>query len=113
MQEKDEMFFWGWGADYPHPQNFLEILFATGYESNIGEYSNPEVDALLQAAGVEQDNELSLELYQQAEQELVSDAACLPLWFGQSYLLVKPYVTGYSLNPLGFVMLNTVSVEPH
>ena len=113
MQEKDEMFFWGWGADYPHPQNFLEILFATGSESNIGEYSNPEVDALLQAAGVEQDNELSLELYQQAEQKLVSDAACLPLWFGQSYLLVKPYVTGYSLNPLGFAMLNTVPVEPH
>jgi oligopeptide transport system substrate-binding protein len=113
MQEKDEMFFWGWNADYPHPQNFLEILFGTGSESNAGEYSNLEVDALLQMAGVEPNSQLSLELYQQAEQELVSDAACLPLWFGQNFTLVKPYVTGYDINPLGFVMLNRVSVLPH
>jgi len=113
MQEKDEMYYWGWIADYPHPQNFLEVLFSTGSDSNIGEYSNPEVDALLQLAGVEQDNELSLELYQQAEQKLVSDAACLPLWFGQNYVLVRPYVKGYSLNPLGFAMLNRVSIESY
>jgi len=110
MQEKDEMFYWGWGADYPHPQNFLEVLFATGSEYNIGEYSNPEVDSLMEMASREQDNEKSLELYQQAEQILVSDAACLPLWFGENYVLVKPYVIGYQLNLLGFAMLNEVSV---
>ncbi|GAI99223.1 unnamed protein product, partial [marine sediment metagenome] len=43
-QEKDQMFYWGWGADYPHPQNFLEILFATGSESNTGDYSNAEAN---------------------------------------------------------------------
>ena len=112
-QEKDEMFYWGWGADYPHPQNFLEILFATGSETNPGEYSSTEVDSLLDMAAREQDEELSLSLYQQAEQLLVNDAACLPLWFGQSYLLIKPYVTGYRLNPLGYAVLNTVSVLPH
>ncbi len=113
MQEKDEMVYWSWYADYPRPQNFLEILFATGSRSNVGEYSNPEVDALLRAAGVEWDSDLSLELYRQAEQKLVSDAACLPLWFEQDYVLVKPYVTGYRLNQLGYARLNMVSVEPH
>jgi oligopeptide transport system substrate-binding protein len=34
----------------------------------------------------------------------------MPLWFGQSYVLVKPYVTGYRLNPMGFAWLNKVSV---
>ena len=111
MQEKDEMFYWGWSADYPHPQNFLEVLFASGVEYNIGEYSNQEVDSLLQMAYREQDNEASLELYNQVEQMLVNDAACLPLWFGQSYTLIKPYVKGYRLNPLGFAMLNGVSIE--
>jgi len=110
MQEKDEMFYWGWGADYPHPQNFLEVLFASGSEYNIGEYSNPEVDLLLLTASREQNKEKSLELYQQAEQILVDDAACIPLWFGQNYVLVKPYVTGYKLNLLGFAMLNEVSI---
>ncbi len=111
MQEKDDMFYWGWSADYPHPQNFLEVLFASGSEYNIGEYSNPELDSLLQMAGREQNKEKSFELYQQAEQVLVSDAACIPLWSGQNYVLVKPYVIGYQLNILGFAMLNEVSVE--
>ncbi len=107
------MFFIAWVADYPHPQDFLDVLFHTGVDNNFGEYSNPEVDALLEMASMEPDNELSLALYQQAEQKLVEDVACLPLWFGKNYVLSKPYVTGYDLNAMGFAMLNTVSVEPH
>jgi oligopeptide transport system substrate-binding protein len=30
MEEKDGMFDIGWIADYPHPQDFLELLFRTG-----------------------------------------------------------------------------------
>ncbi len=110
-QEKDEMFDMGWIADYPHPQNFLEVLFRTGSDNNYAEYSNPEVDTLLEKAGVEMDEKQSLVLYQQAEQKLVDDAACLPLWFGEEYLLVKPNVKGYKLNPQGLAMLNQVSIE--
>jgi len=112
-QEKDEMFYTGWIADYPHPQNFLDVLFHSDADNNYGEYSSPEVDALLEAAGVELDSRQGLLLYQQAEQRIVDDAACLPLWFGQNYILVKPYVEGYHLNPLGLPMLNGVSVKPH
>jgi len=112
-EEKDEMYYMGWVADYPHPQDFLDILFHSGVENNYGEYSNPEVDRLLDRANVELDNQRSLSLYQQAEQKMVEDAACLPLWFGQNYVLVKPYVSGYNLNPMGIAMLNEVSIEPH
>jgi oligopeptide transport system substrate-binding protein len=110
-QEKDEMFYMGWIADYPHPQDFLDVLFHSGVEHNYGEYSNPEVDDLLELAAVEQDSTLSLRLYQQAEQKLVEDAVCIPLWFEQNYVLIKPYVEGYNLNPMGYVMLNKVSVR--
>jgi len=110
-EEKDEMFEIGWIADYPHPQDFLEILFHSGTDTNYGEYSNPEIDALLERAGLEMDSDLSLALYQQAEQKLVDDAACIPLWFGRNYILIKPYVKGYEMNPLGFAMLNKVSIE--
>jgi len=112
-QEKDEMFFIGWVADYPHPQDFLGVLFHSGVDYNYGGYSNPEVDTLLEMAGVEPDYDLSLKLYQQAEQKLVDEAACLPLWFGRNYVLVKPYIEGYNMNPQGLAMLNTVSVKPH
>ncbi|MFC1961983.1 peptide ABC transporter substrate-binding protein [Chloroflexota bacterium] len=109
-EEKDEMFYMGWIADYPHPQDFLDVLFHTGMESNYGEYSNATVDAVLDRAAVEQDYEQSLKIYQQAEQMMVDDAACIPLWFGQNYVLVKPYVKGYRLNPMGIASLNEVSI---
>jgi len=111
--EVDEMFYGGWVADYPHPQNFLEVLFASGAEDNFGGYSNPDFDALLATAAAEPDYDASLALYQQAEQMLVDDAACLPLCFGRNYYLVKPYGSGFELNLLGFAMLNEVTVAPH
>jgi len=78
-EEKDEMFDMGWIADYPHPQDFLDVLFHTGAENNYGEYSNPRVDALLDMAAATTDASQSLKMYQQAEQQLVADAACIPL----------------------------------
>jgi oligopeptide transport system substrate-binding protein len=113
MEEKDEMFDLGWVADYPEPEDFLDVLFHTGAENNFGEYSNPAVDSILGQADIEGDAAKSLALYRQAEQMLVDDAAVLPLWFGKNYILVKPYVQGYELNQMGFAFLNKVSILPH
>ena len=113
MQEKDELFILPWGADYPDPQNFLDVLFHSGTKDNIGEYSNSEVDALLEEARGEKDITARMNLYQQAEQMIVNDAACLPLYFAVSYTLVKPYVENLPLTPLWTPRLRYVSIEPH
>jgi oligopeptide transport system substrate-binding protein len=110
-QEKDEMFILGWIADYPDPHNFLDILFYTGSENNIFEYSNPSLDALLDQAAIEQNRTVRLAMYQQAEQLVVDDAPCLPLFHGTNYILVKPYVKGYELSPLGIPDLSKVYLE--
>jgi oligopeptide transport system substrate-binding protein len=112
-EEKDELYSVGWIADYPHPQDFLDILFRSGEENNFGEYRNAEVDSLLDEAAVTTDSSKSLALYQRVEEMLVDDAACLPLWFGENYILVKPYIAGYKLNAMGLVALNKVEVKPH
>jgi oligopeptide transport system substrate-binding protein len=111
QQEKDEMFTLGWVADYPDPHNFLDILFHTGSENNIFEYSNPSLDALLDQAAIEQDRTVRLAMYQQAEQLVVDDAPCLPLFHGINYILVKPYVKDYELGPLGVPDLSKVYLE--
>ncbi|MDV2989467.1 MAG: peptide ABC transporter substrate-binding protein [Dehalogenimonas sp.] len=110
-QEKDQIFYQGWIADYPHPQNFLEILFQTGADNNWGGYSNPLVDQLLAQAAMLTDEAASEALYRQVEEILVADAAVWPYYFGRSYLLVKPYVKGYELSPLGVPVLQNVSVD--
>jgi len=109
--ELDEMYYTGWIADYPHPQNFLEVLFRSDAGYNYGGYTNPAADALMDAAGAETDNAASLQKYQQVEQLMVSDATCLPLWFGKNYILVKPYVKNYQPTAMGWVRLNKVSLD--
>jgi oligopeptide transport system substrate-binding protein len=113
MNEKNEMFTYNWGADYPDPQNFLDILFHSGTNNNVGEYSNPVVDGLLEEARVEQDSSVKMNLYQEAEQMIVDDAACLPLFFDVDYMLVKPYVKNLPLTPLWIPKLRYVSIESH
>jgi len=110
-EEKDEIYESGWIADYPDPENFLDILFHTGSEENTGEYSNLEVDGLMERARVEQDVTSRLQLYQQIEQILVNDAACLPIYFDVNYILVKPYIEGFVLTPMGVLTWKDVSLK--
>jgi oligopeptide transport system substrate-binding protein len=110
-QEKNQIFDGGWIADYPDPQDFLDVLFHSGSQYNTGGYSNSQVDSLLGQAATAQDPAARLKLYQSAEQIIVQDAAVLPLSFERSYVLVKPYVTGYYVSPLGFPLLNKVSIQ--
>ena len=112
-QELDQMYSFGWIADYPYPQDFLEILFNSGSSFNYGGYSNTEVDSLIQQANQESDQTKAFTLYQQAEQQIVNDAACLPLTFGETYVLVQPYVKNLTVNALGFIDFNEVTISPH
>ncbi len=96
-----QMFDIGWIADYPDPENFLDILFHSESSNNHTHYSNPEVDDLLMQARVETDATARYALYNRAEQQILDDAPWVPLWFdGESKLLVKPNVHDYLLPPL-------------
>ncbi len=90
----------GWCADYPDPENFADVLFHTGSSQNNGGYSNPGLDALLEAARIEQDVTKRIAMYQQAEQMIVDDAPVLFTTHSLSYQLVKPYVKGYVFTPI-------------
>ena len=91
----------GWEADYPDPQDFLDILFHTESSLNHGMYSNPEADAILEEARTETDVERRVDLYQQAEELIVQDGAWLPLWYsGERYVLIKDYVKDYRVTPM-------------
>jgi oligopeptide transport system substrate-binding protein len=110
-QEKNNLYDSGWIADYPDPQDFLDLLFRTGAQNNIGGYSNPQLDSLLDQASITQDTNARTKMYQNAEQLIVQEAAILPVSFGRSYALVKPYVKGYVLSPLGYPLLSKVSIQ--
>ena len=95
-----QLFNGGWCADYPDPENFADVLFHTGTQQNTGNYSNPKLDQLLEAARTEQDVNKRIQMYQQAEQMIVDDAPVLFTTNSLSYMLVKPYVKGFVLTPI-------------
>ena len=96
-----QMFTVGWGADYPDPENFLDILFHTGSDNNQTNYSNIEVDTLLEQARIESNQTQRFEMYNRIEQMILDEAPWVPLWnSGESYALIKPEVKGYYLTAM-------------
>jgi ABC-type oligopeptide transport system substrate-binding subunit len=104
------MYQLGWIADYPDPQNFLEILFHSQSAQNHGHYNNPELDALLDQARGAQDVEERLALYRQAEQIILDDAAWIPIYFDVENWLVKPYVQNFTIPPIKVPKFQYVSI---
>lgn len=100
----------GWCADYPDPQNFLEILFHSDSDENTIGYSNPDVDALLDRAGVEPDHETRMGLYADAEELILADWVVIPVSYSRSYVLVKPYVQNYALSPIGVQIYHELEI---
>ena len=106
-----QIFSGGWCADYPDPENFADVLFHTAAQQNTGKYSNPDLDAILDQARIEQDVSKRIQLYQQAEQTIVQDAPALFISHGISYMLVKPFVKGYVLTPIGIPIERYLSLQ--
>lgn len=96
-QGRYQMFHLGWIMDYPDPENVLDLLFHSESKQNNTRYKNEEVDAKLEQARTEQDTEARLRLYQDVERMLIEDAVWVPMFFDRSYILVKPYVSGFTL----------------
>ena len=89
----------GWCADYPDPQNWLSVYWKTGgFGERIG-YSNPEFDKLVDAADVELDPAKRAELYQQAQDLFMDDAAVAMMYNTINHYLVKPWVKGIKTTP--------------
>lgn len=100
----------GWVADYPDPENFLDVLFRSGATYNYAAYGNPAVDALLDRAAVETDEAERYALYQEAEQLILADSAVVPLYHGIEHVLIKPYVRGLDVTPLGILDFSTAEL---
>ncbi len=83
-----------WCADYNEPSSFLTMLMS-GSSSNTGFYRSAAFDRLMQQSLTAADDARA-QLYQQAEQQLDSDSALVPVYYRVSARLVKPWVGGFS-----------------
>jgi ABC-type transport system substrate-binding protein len=106
-----QMFNAGWIMDYPDPEDILDLKFHSSSSLNDVGYDNPDVDAILEEARVEQDPGARLELYREAERLILDDAAWIPLYFSQSHVVVNAEVEGWFEPPMVLPRLRFVEVN--
>ncbi len=100
--EDFELFPGGWIQDYPDPENWILGLFDTDGGLNNYNCSDPEIDALVELARFNTNNEERLQLYQEIN-ELISTRACgigVTLHLANQYL-IKPNTVGLAENAAG------------
>lgn len=98
-----DMFWLSWWADYPDPENFLFPLFHSsnhGPSGNRVRYTNPKVDALIEAGQHALSKEEAGRFYEKAERIIVSDAPWVFFWHRRDYTLRQPWVKNHKLHPV-------------
>ena len=105
------IFATGWCADYPDPQNFLDVLYHSKSPQNLSGFGDVEVDSLLEQARVEGDVVTRLALYKEVETAVVRQAPVVFIGHGMSAVLVKPHLRDYRLTAIGVPQWHRVWVE--
>ena len=89
----------GWVGDFSDATNFLDLLRESN-ANNYGRFKNAKFEALLDQANREIDLGKRGELLKQAEQIALDEFAVIPIWYGVTGNLVRPYVKGWEDNPV-------------
>lgn len=102
----------GWQADYTDPQDWLTVFFTVGAPNNTFGLSDKGLDDLLAKADSEQDTAARMQLYNQAEQNVIDQVILIP--YQQEKLLwrQRPWLRGFGFNSLDLVPdINWANVE--
>ena len=110
-----ELFLLAWEADFPDPENFLEVLLSKNQwgSNNDTFYYDPAVDALLARAAPIAALPERYALYRKAEEIVVADAPWVFLYHPATYVILQPWVHDYALNPMRPSRFDKVWLSPH
>jgi peptide/nickel transport system substrate-binding protein len=100
----------GWTTDKVDPDDFLFTFFHSDNISNDGgnnmsRYRNPEVDALLEQAQRELDDDKRAGLYRRVQEIVFADAPLIPLVHTDVRIAQRDELKGYKLHPSSLVRL--------
>ena len=92
----------GWVADYNDPCSFLDMWY-TGGGNNDAQYSNPEYDALIDAAKATSDQTERMAAFHKAEDLLIGqDSVLAPIYFYTNPYMLSDNISGMYYTPLGY-----------
>ena len=85
-----ELFHGGWVQDYPDPENWVLGLYDTGGSLNNGNCSDPDIDALIDLAAFNSNEEERIDQYSQIN-DLIVEHLCniAPYWHEYNHWLIS------------------------
>lgn len=100
----------GWVADYPDPENFLNLLYGKHVPQKLNDrayinsfrFKNAAYDVLFEKAQQTIDDAARQKLYAQLDQIVVNEAVILPIYYPKVHRLVHPAVRNFPLNSMEF-----------
>lgn len=120
--ETGKVDFWrsGWIADYPDPENFLTQFYSRHIPEKLTDksylnstrYSNSKFDELFETALQTIDEDQRNLLYLKAEQQMMDDAAIIPLFYYKDYRLLQSNVRNFPQNAMEHRNLREVYFVP-
>lgn len=105
-QRRAQMFLLTWVADYPDPENFLQLFYGPNASpgANRTNYRNPTFDRLYEQAGTEADERLKRELYARMEALVIEDMPWLFLHHTLSFGLRHEWLKNYKRHEFPYGM---------
>ena len=110
--ETSKVGFWrfAWVADYPDPENFLNLFYGKNVPTDPNEasyinpfrYINAAYDAVFEKAIATINTEERNKLYVQLDQMIVNDAPFLPIYYSMNRRLIQPYVKNFANNGMEY-----------
>lgn len=110
--------FWrsAWIADYPDPENFLNMFYGKNVPDdpdaksyiNFARYKNPEYDSIFETALKTTDEKKRQELFSRCDQILVDEAPVMPIYYDNYIRLVQLKVRNFPINAMEYRDLSRV-----
>ena len=112
ISKNEVNFFRGsWISDYPDGENYLAMFYSKNKVPNGPNYTayyNDKFDRLLEQSYYENDHEKRYKLYQAMDNMVMEYGNIVPLFYDQAVVMTQNNISGYSMNPLSWMILKTV-----
>ncbi len=106
-----EFALFAWSADYGDPLSLLDRFRVASDGKNYTHWESSAFNRLLNASSYESDPDKRLEILEAAEAILMEEAPLAPLFHWNFSLLVQPYVKGFTMDPLGTVHFEQITIS--
>jgi len=106
-----DMYLSSWGNGSLDPYDIFVPTHRSHDRGNSAGYANPELDALLDAAGIEVDRERRAAMYQEAEAMVNADLPYVYLWVPQDIYGVSARLSGWSPSPDSRINLHDACLD--